>query len=397
MSKGRGAGEGSIYRVKGRSLWAARLTVGYSDAGRRRRRTLYARTRSEVAEKLAKVQGEALTGMLSEPGRLTVGAFLDRWLADTVKSTRRVTTFYTYRSFVRTHLKPRIGGLALSRLRPVHVQALVAAMERDGIQPRLRQAVFVTLRAALGDAVRFKLLGSNPAAAIERPRAAQPAIVPLSVEQVDRLLASAREMDVERDAWRSRRKAPARSRLSIEALVALALGSGARQGELFGLRWGDFDAELGTLSIARTIVNVNGRPEVGEGKTAASRRALDLPAFAVLALLKHRGHQPVTPHPSAWIFADWNGRPLRRQNFTKRTWTPLVARAELPRLRFHDLRHSCASFLLQRGVHPRVAQQMLGHADVATTLSTYSHVARGLGKAAAAELDQLLGKRSPLC
>lgn len=386
MAGKRGNGEGSIYkRADGR--WVASATVGHNEHGKRRRRVVYGDTRAEAAEELAKVLGAAASGTLVDADRITVARYLTRWLADTVQGTRRPTTYVTYRSFVRNHLVPRIGRIPLQGLRPFHVKALCAGMERDGVGARTRQAAFATLRRALGDAVRVQLIATNPAAPIERPRAPRPAVTPLSAPQVVKLLEAAREMDRSRDAWRARRKRPAAHRLSVEALVALALGTGARQGELFGLRWSDYDAESGVLRIARTITCTGGKPEIGEGKTAASRRAVDLPAFAREALREHHARQPVTPHPAAWVFADWNGAPIRRQNFASRTWRPLVKRAGMPGVRFHDLRHSAASFLLTRGVHPRVVQQLLGHSDVSTTLNVYSHVAEGLGKLAAGELD----------
>lgn len=392
MAGKRGNGEGSIYK-RGDGVWAGAATVSHSETGKARRRVVYGATRGEVAKLLAELQGEAATGTLVDPAQMTVGSFLVRWLEDTVKPSRRLTTFYTYRTFIRKHLKPRIGGFRLQRLQPIHVQSLFATMEREGVGARTRQAAFATLRRALADAVRLKLLGTNPAAAVDRPRAPRPDIKPLNFDQVEKLLETAREMDAQRDVWRAQRKRAAAHRLSVEALVTLALGTGARQGELFGLKWSDYDVKAGTLSISRSIVDHNGTPNVGEGKTRSSRRTIDLPAFAAAALAAHRQKQPATPHPSAWIFADWNGAPLRRQNFASRTWRPLVKRAGMVGVRFHDLRHSAASFLLTAGVHPRVAQQILGHSDIATTMSVYSHVSAGLGKAAAAELDALLGRR----
>ncbi len=389
----RGTGEGSIFkRSDGR--WVASATVGYDVNGKQRRRVAYGKTRAAAAKELAKILGAAASGTLVDPQRITVAEYLKTWLADTVKGTRRKTTHATYTSFVRTHLAPRIGGFRLQALRPIHVQSLFAAMERDGIGARTRQAVFATLRRALADAVKMQVIATNPSAAIERPRVPRSAVTPLSADQVAQLFETARAMDEQRDIWRAARKSsrPAH-RLSVEAVVAVAIGTGARQGELFGLKWSDYDAGSGVLRIARSIVCTGGKPEVGEGKTAASRRTIDLPTLAREALDRHREAQPATPHPSAWIFADWNGQPLRRQNFARRTWRPLVTRAGLPGARFHDLRHSCASFLLTRGVHPRVVQQILGHADVGTTLAVYSHVSEGLGKLAAGELDAALLKR----
>src|SRR5262245_32283838 len=112
MARGRrGAGEGSIYQRMSDGLWVCTLVVGYDENGRRRRRVLYGATRREVAEKLSQLQNAARSGPVPKPERVSVGAFLDRWLEDTARVRVRSTTYYTYRSFIRTHLKPRLGGL----------------------------------------------------------------------------------------------------------------------------------------------------------------------------------------------------------------------------------------------------------------------------------------------
>jgi len=371
MAKRRGSGEGTIFkRADGR--WVAMLTVGHDENGCRRRRALYGAMRKEVAEKLAALQHDAKTGPLPEPERMTVGEFLDRWLSDVARTRVRETTYYTYRSFIRTHLKPRIGGVPLQRLTPPHFQQMLGAMERDGCGPRLRQAVHATLRRALADAVRWRLLSYNPCALVDRPRVPRREMRALGPVEARMLL----------DAARGNR---------LEALIVLALGTGARQGELMGLRWGDFDADAARLVIQRQVVDVNGKPAISEPKTAAGRRSIDLANFCVEALLRHREAQSASPHPTAWIFADEKGGPLRRQNFRRRVWEPLARAAGVPGLRFHDLRHSCASLLAARGVHPRVVQSILGHADVQTTLQVYSHVTEALGREAATKLDAMLG------
>ncbi len=368
----RGAGEGSIYK-RADGTWAASLTVGYDENGRRRRRVLYAATRREVAEKLADLQHSARTGPVPVPERLRIGEFLDRWMRDTARACVRPTTALLYAGWIANHLKPRLGGLPLQALRAEHVQSMLAGMERDGASPRLRQQVFTLLRCALADGVRWRRIAHNPAALVERPRAPRREMRALSEDEAQRLLEAAQGH-------------------RLEALFVLALGTGARHGELFGLRWGDLDEGARTLTIQRTLLDVNGTLQVGEPKTAAARRRIDLPAFAVAALRAHRAMLGALPHPERFVFTDERGGPLRKSNFNRRVWRPLVVRAGLhAELRFHDLRHSFASFLLARGVHPRVAQSMLGHADVGTTLATYSHVGQGLGREAASQLDALLG------
>lgn len=177
----------------------------------------------------------------------------------------------------------------------------------------------------------------------------------------------------------------------LEALYVVAVGTGARLGELLALRWEDATLEDASLSIRRTLVDINGKLEIGEPKTTRSRRRIDLPAFVVDALRRHRARIGAHPHPKAWIFADSKGGPLRKSNVARRSFQPLLKQAGLPRIRFHDLRHTAASLLLARGVHPKVVQERLGHATIAITLDTYSHVIPSMQKAAAAELDALVG------
>ncbi len=118
---------------------------------------------------------------------------------------------------------------------------------------------------------------------------------------------------------------------------------------------------------------------------------MELPDLTGLALRAHRDQLPATPHPETWVFTDVRGGTLRRSNFIRRNWAPLLVRAGLDRVRFHDLRHTCASLLLAAGTHPKVVQERLGHATIGITLDTYSHVVGSLQREAADQLDELLG------
>ena len=143
--------------------------------------------------------------------------------------------------------------------------------------------------------------------------------------------------------------------------------------------------------MQRGIVEVNGRIEVSEPKSAKGRRRIDLSELAVGALREHRKRLGATPHPEVWVFADSKGGPMRKNNFTRRSWWPLRERAGLDKVRFHDLRHTAASLLLSAGVHPKVVQERLGHSTVALTLDVYSHVLGSLQRDAADRIDEVLG------
>lgn len=168
---------------------------------------------------------------------------------------------------------------------------------------------------------------------------------------------------------------------------------GLRQGELLGLKWGDVDLESATLQVRRTL----SRGAFTAPKTARSRRSVKLTAGAVEALKRHSARQADEMtrvgdryEDQALIFASEVGTPLNRHNLVARSCKPLLKRAGLPDVRFHDLRHTCATLLLSKGVHPKFVQELLGHATVAITLDTYSHVLPGMGEQTAAAMDDAL-------
>jgi integrase len=177
----------------------------------------------------------------------------------------------------------------------------------------------------------------------------------------------------------------------LAALLVLAVATGARQGELFGLQWRDVDLEAGALTIQRTLVEVGGRIEIGEPKTARSRRRIDLPTYAVEALREHRRRQPAIPHPTMLIFTDTEGKPLRRSNFIRRVWHPLLVSAGLPKVKFHSLRHSHVTMLLAAGGNLKAVSERVGHSRTSMTADVYAHAVTGMQGGLVSTLDRLFG------
>ncbi len=357
-------------RADGR--WVATLCLGRDEAGRYRRRAVYAATQREAIDKLNRLRADDLNGALVAPDRTRVAEYLEGWLEDSVRPSTARSTYRCYRGFVRNHIAPVVGGVPLQRLTPQHVQSLYAEMERGGASPACRVAAHVVLRRALSQAVRFGLIGRNPCDAVTRPRAKRKEVSYLDAAQVRALLETARGD-------------------RLEALAVLAVATGLRQGELLGLQWHDVDLAAGTLAVRRQLLGHNdGSFELGELKTPKSRRLVELPAVAVAALAAHRGRLATPPLPADLVFTDTRGGPLRRSNLLRRWFVPLLARAGLPRVRFHDLRHTHATLLLTQGVNPKVVQERLGHSQISMTLDTYSHVVPSLQRDAARRLDEVL-------
>lgn len=370
-SRRRGHNEGSIYRRKD-GRWAAAITLPGG-----RRKYLYARSRQEAVRKLHEALRAQEEGMPLERGRATVGSWLQRWLEEVARPRLCPSTYRSYSDIVRLHLVPSLGGLRLSRLTPMDVQALLNRKLEAGLSPRRVQYVHAVLRASLEDAMRFGLVARNVAWLVSPPRAERPPVRPLGLQEARALVQAARGH-------------------RLGALFVLALATGLRLGELLGLRWEDVDLEGGTVTVCRTLQRVGGELVWGEPKSARSRRTVPVPAPALEALREHRRRQleERLALGEAWadpglVFATSIGTPLDPRG-VGRLLGRLLERAGVRQARFHDLRHTAASFLLALGVHPRVAMETLGHSQVSLTMDTYSHVTAALQREAAERLGELL-------
>jgi integrase len=375
--KRRGRSEGSIYQ-RADGQWTGSISIGYDANGKRRRRTVYGATKGEVQEKLRKLQLDAASGIVKTPEREQLADYLSRWLEDTARPSVRRNTYASYEQVIRLHIKEHIGGVRLADLTPQHVQGLYAAMERSGDSPRMRQLTHAVLRRALRQALRWGLLLRNPCDAVEPARVARREMTAFGPAEVKRFLAAA-----------------AGDRL--EAIFVLAVSSGLRQGELFGLQWPDVNLDEGAIHVHRQLEERNGKLALTEPKSDKGRRRVELPAFAAEAMLSHKarmlaeGHLDRTDRP---VFCNSHGGFLRKSNFLRKVFKPILKKAGLPDIRFHDLRHTSATLLLSQGVHPKIVQERLGHSQISLTLDTYSHVLPGLQKEAAAKLDGLFGKQA---
>jgi integrase len=377
MGVRRGAGEGTI-RQRSDWRWEARVVVTEPD-GRRARRSLLGRTRTQVRDKLRVALRAEETGRPMPSDRLTVGEFLQQWLTDSVRPSTRPSTYKSYAGIVRLHLEPGLGRLSLARLSPQQVQAFLNAESAAGLSPRSVSMERAVLRQALGRAERWGLVSRNVAKLVEPPRVPRHEIRPLTADQARTFL----------DAIRGDR---------LEALYLVALGVGLRQGEILGLSWADLDLDLGTLTVRRALQRVDGHLVLIEPKSVTSRRVVALPAMVHEALRGHRlrqleerlrGATRWRSDPRDLVFVSTIGTPLDGIVVTRR-FQAVLAAADLPHQRFHDLRHACASLLLSQGIAARVVMEQLGHSQISLTLNTYTHVSPALGRAAADRMNDLL-------
>jgi integrase len=378
MMSRRGKGEGSIRQRKD-GRWEATLTLP-ALAGRRQRKSYFGKTRVEVARKLTAALKARQDGLPIVGERLTVGQYLGQWLG-AVRPTLRPESYRRYEEMCRLHIIPEIGRTPLARLAPGQLQRLYASKLEAGLSGTSVQLLHGVVHKALDQAARWGLAPRNVADLVTAPRRTTPEMRTLTPEEASRLLEAARG---ER----------------LEAFFVLAITSGLRLGELQALRWKDCDLNAARLRVTATYQgNIDGQPVFAQPKTAKSRREIHLSALAIATLQQHRLAQLRDRYRAAnlWedhglVFATLTGRPLDGNNVRQRAFRRLLERAGLPPMRFHSLRHTAATLLMAEGVPIKVASEMLGHADITTTLRTYSHVLPGMQQQAADAMDRLFAK-----
>jgi integrase len=389
----RGRGEGSIsQRRDGR--WEARI-VDYNG----RRRCLYGKTRQEVARELRRAQSAADKGLAIPSLTKTVEEHLTGWLdrkkagADAV----RPQSWNRYRASLELHVMPAIGKIKLAKLTAARLEQLYDDKLAEGLSTGTVHNMAVVLTGALDDAVRRGQLAINPAKAAKRPKVRRKASRVLDVDQISKLL----------DAANGHR---------LEGAILLGATTGMREAEILGLRWQDVNLEVGTVRITRELyplpsgfenvpddaIPLEGHWVLMPAKTQSSQRTVRLLAGVVEALRRRQVEQGRERQSAAecWLehdllFTDEIGRSVEPTGFLKRTFHPLLKAAGLPKIRFHDLRHSVATVLLSDPtVHPASVSALLGHAQISTTLDVYSHVMTGLADRAVESLDRQINMGS---
>src|SRR5215208_4075295 len=305
MTRKRGNGEGSRPRRRPDGRWEARYTIHTSKGPKRK--TVYGRTRQEVADKLAHALSDRTQGLTFDAGRLKLSEYLDRWLPD-IRDTVRQRTWERYEQLVRVHIKPALGRLKLKDLTRAHVKELYREKLDAGSSPRTVQYIHTTIHKALKDAMVDGLITKNEAAHIRLPKPRKKEINPLNPEQAKSFLEAAR---VDR----------------YEALYMLAVHYGLRQGELLGLKWVDLDGN--TLQVRRTMSEArSGRIE--EQPKSGKGRRIELSESVREALRSHRERQQEEIEGSdsyqnqGLIFASSVGTATNSKNLTWRSFKPIL-------------------------------------------------------------------------
>lgn len=369
--------------VKRGSGYAVVVELGRDPETGKRRQKWHSgyRTRKEAERARVELLGRVDTGTYVETSKQTLSGFLAEWLVS-IEPTVRPATLYSYRRNMGLHVEPYIGATPLQKIDAGTLNGLYARLLADGrrdrtggLSKRSVRYVHTILHRALSDAVRWERLLRNPADAATPPSATaseRPEMTTWDAKTLRSFLdASAAENDRYRAAW------------------YLLATTGMRRGEVLGLRWADVDLTAATASIRQTVITVKRSVQFGTPKTAKGRRQISLDAGTVAVLREHRARQLEERllMGAGWadhdlIFTKVDGAPLHPERFS-REFDRRVARYGLERIRLHDLRHTWATLALGAGVHPKVVQERLGHANVSITLDVYSHATPAMSAAAA--------------
>jgi integrase len=368
-----GNGEGTI-RQRPDGRWEARLHLPDGT-----RKSFYGATRQDVARRLAEGRRDRDKGLPIVREKQAVATFLADWL-EVVRPTVKPRTWIRYRQLVSKHANPALGTIKLMKLTPQQVQGMYANKLAEGLSTTTVNHLHAVLHRAFDQAVRWGLVVRNVCDLVDAPRMAHHEMQVLTPDQAKIFLAAAQGH-------------------RLEALFVLALTTGLREGELLALKWRDLDLDLdgGTLQVRGSLQRTDEGLVIGTPKTPQSRRHVGLTTAAITALRAHRTRQleerlQLGPswHDHDLVFANAIGRPLEASDLLQRQFYPLLQRAGLPHIRFHDLRHTAATLLLLQGIHPKVVSEMLGHSQVGITLNLYSHVLPNMQRDATAAMDRLL-------
>ncbi len=360
---------GHIRKYRGR--WAGVVELERDPVtGKRRQKWVYADTKKECEIKVAELIYKIENGAYFEPTRMTVAEYLDMWLQQYAKGNVAPATYRSYEGIIRVHVVPRIGNMQLEKLKPIHMQTMYTELSKTHLSSTTVLYIHRVMHKALGQAVKWRIISENPTDFVDPPK----------------------KRSVQYSTWDNETIVKALE-LSEGTLlyipIVLAATTGMRVGEICGLQWEDINLEKGHIYVKYTYQRIDGQWQLKDVKTNGSKRLVVIPN-AVIDILKRQKlwqkenrllfgpNYECNDHLNTWP----DGRPVLTDYITKE-FRKFTIENDLPKIRFHDLRHTHATELMKAGVNPKVVSERLGHSNIRITLDTYSHVVPTLQKEAA--------------
>lgn len=379
MARKRANGEGSI-RKRSDGRWEGRYTAGHDpDTGKPIHKNVLGKTQAEVKGKLKRAIEETKELDIVKAGLYTFGQWMDVWFENYAKLQVRPSSHQTYKGYITNHVKPNIGDIPLNKLTTLDLQKLYKKLLTEGRigriesknQPKGLSAKTVRninqiISSALNLAKAQKLIYSNPADACALPKVEHREMKTLTADQLDAFFREAKAT-------------------GVYEMYYIELATGLRRGELLGLKWDDIDMKSGVIRVQRQVARINGEIVEAPLKTKNSYRNVSIGPDAIEVLEAQREKTGVSDH----VFPSLNGGPISPDSVLNMLHR-VLERAGLPKIRFHDLRHSFATLALQNGVDIKTVSGMLGHFSAGFTLDTYAHVTTAAQKEAANTMGNVL-------
>ena len=379
MAKKRANGEGSIRKRKD-GRWEGRYTAGHDpETGKAIYKNVLGRSQAEVKEKLKQAIGETQALDVTKAGKYTVGEWMEVWFQDYAKIKVRPSSHQTYQGYIHNHIQPNIGEIPLEKLTSLDLQKFYKKLltqgrvdrveakgQPKGLSAKTVRNIHQILSSSLKLAQEQRLILTNPAEGCALPRVEHQEMKTLTTVQLASFFREARES-------------------GVFELYYLELATGLRRGELLGLKWEDVDLERGDLRVRRQVSRINGEVMEAPLKTKNAYRTLPLAEDTVSVLREQRRKVG----NSTWVFPSSNGGPISPDSVLHMLHR-VLKRAGLPKVRFHDLRHTFATLALQNGVDVKTVSGMLGHFSAGFTLDTYAHITSAAQRQAAQTMGNVL-------
>ena len=378
MAKRRSNGEGNIRKRKD-GRWEGRYTAGRDPVtGKQIFKNVLGKTQAEVKEKLQKALAQAGKIDFARIGKYTVAMWMEEWFENVAKLKVRLSSHQTYRGYIDHHITPNIGNIPLEKLTTMDLQKLYrkllnkgrverieAKQQPKGLSAKTVRNINQVISSAMDFAVAQKIIPENPCKAVELPKVEHKEMQTIPAEQLQAFLQEAKAT-------------------GVYVMYYIELATGLRRGELLGLKWTDIDWNNGIIKVRRQVARVDGQIVEAPLKTKNSYRTVTISQQAIEVL-----KQQEEKTNDEYVFPSPNGGPISPDsvnNMLKR----VLARAGIPKVRFHDLRHTFATVALQNGVDIKTVSGMLGHFSAGFTLDTYAHVTTAAQKEAADTMGDVL-------
>ncbi|WP_096635797.1 tyrosine-type recombinase/integrase [Clostridium cochlearium] len=375
-------------RKKG-NRWYYYLDLGTVDGKRKKIERSGGATKKEALQALNEAIMKYRHGYV-EPQKMTVGEYLTDWIENFIKENRKINTYYRYRELFNNNIKSHIEGILLKDLKPIHIENLILSEKKKKLSGSTLQGIYGVLNSAFNRGVKLQLMYDNPCRFVYRPKRDKFKANTLSVEEINKIF-NILDKDNYNDYI-----------MSLGLSIVLELG--LRRGELGGLEWNNINFKNNCVTIENNLIYTNSDVRITSTKTDESERTIYLSDNLIKLLKSHKKIQNANKlkYGSLYeknIFDDkkfdfimtWENGKVVHPNYYTARFRKIMNKLDFDRnIRFHDLRHTNATLLLQGGVDFKVIQTRLGHADIHTTLNIYSHVNLEMQKLATEKIVNLL-------